>query len=66
MPEVTETADEIAQCGYCTGDVSRTAGPRCDQCAVFHHVDCWNEFTGCVTYGCSNSPDMKKFQGGAI
>jgi len=51
-------------CGYCSGDVDFERGPRCELCGVYHHKDCWNEFGGCVTFGCPNSPDMKKFQGG--
>lgn len=28
------------------------------------HADCALDFDGCATYGCENSPDMKKYQGG--
>lgn len=56
-------AKEEAFCAFCTGSVDRENGPRCDECGVYIHVDCWNEFGGCTTYGCANSPDMKKYQG---
>lgn len=56
-------AEEITKCAYCTGPVSRENGPRCESCGVYHHVDCWAEFGGCTTYGCTLSPDMIKFQG---
>jgi hypothetical protein len=55
--------ESIAVCAYCTGAVYRNAGPRCDSCEVFHHVDCWEEFSGCTTYGCVRSPDMIRYQG---
>jgi pSer/pThr/pTyr-binding forkhead associated (FHA) protein len=53
-----------ANCGFCTGPVNREFGPRCPVCETFMHKDCWSEFEGCVTYGCSENPDMRKFQGG--
>ena len=73
MPLVIETElpitesiqlDAPANCGYCTGPVNREFGPRCPVCETFMHKDCWSEFEGCVTYGCSENPDMRKFQGG--
>jgi hypothetical protein len=48
-------------CAFCTGPVVRESGPRCNDCGVFHHYECWKEFGGCTTYGCVQSPDMKKF-----
>jgi hypothetical protein len=57
-------AEAPANCGYCTGPVHRQFGPRCPACETFIHKDCWGEFEGCVTYGCSENPDMRKFQGG--
>lgn len=56
--------DASAKCGYCTGPVNREFGPRCPACETFMHKDCWAEFEGCVTYGCAENPDMRKFQGG--
>jgi hypothetical protein len=53
-----------ANCGFCTGPVNREFGPRCPACETFMHKDCWVEFEGCVAYGCSENPDMRKFQGG--
>jgi hypothetical protein len=63
---VTESIelDAPANCGYCTGPVNREFGPRCPVCETFMHKDCWVEFEGCVTYGCAENPDMRKFQGG--
>ena len=63
---ITESiqAEAPANCGFCTGPVNREFGPRCPVCETFMHRDCWNEFSGCVTYGCAENPDMKQFQGG--
>jgi hypothetical protein len=54
--------NEDAVCAYCTGEVNREFGPRCPECQAFHHFQCWVDFGGCTTYGCKESPDMKKFQ----
>jgi hypothetical protein len=60
-PDATLT---ISPCGFCSGPVTRDSGPQCELCGAFHHLDCWNEFGGCVTFGCPHSPDMKIYQGG--
>lgn len=64
MTGVAQSERETVPCSYCTGPVSRDVGPRCAACAVYIHVECANEFEGCPTFGCQNSPDMRKYQSG--
>lgn len=48
-------------CGYCTGPINYQFGPRCPACDALIHKECWIEFEGCITFGCSENPDMKAY-----
>lgn len=49
-------------CALCMDPINSEFGPKCRTCKAFHHADCWADFGGCTTFGCSQSPDMRAFQ----
>ncbi len=61
--EAASTEFNFGPCSYCTGPIRSQTGPRCAGCLSLIHRDCWNEFDGCTTYGCVNSPDMRSASG---
>jgi hypothetical protein len=64
-PPTVQTAIvlETVNCGYCTGPINRDFGPKCPACETYIHAECFSVFEGCITYGCSENPDMKMYQG---
>lgn len=75
LPEpIAEPVEEVTQervpvqlppgtytCGYCTGPINSQFGPRCPACETLLHRECWIDFDGCITFGCSENPDMKTY-----
>ena len=61
MPTSAKIADKVF-CALCMDEVNSEFGPKCRACKSAHHLDCWLEFSGCTTFGCSESPDMKNYQ----
>jgi hypothetical protein len=49
-------------CALCMDAVNPDFGPKCIACKSAHHRDCWIEFNGCTTFGCTESPDMREYQ----
>jgi len=44
-------------CSICqTSILDGEAVKVCDKCNIEYHSECWEENTGCATYGCPNTP----------
>lgn len=44
-------------CPYCQSPLKSNADVTiCSSCGVPHHTECWNENSGCTTYGCVHNP----------
>lgn len=47
------------RCPYCHDAVLAGSIQVCSNCQAWHHTECWEEFGGCSTMGCS-SPSVRK------
>ena len=50
--------NQISICMVCCEPVDQdTNSIVCDACETPHHVECWDYFGGCSTFGCTEKPD---------
>ena len=48
-------------CPYCQSKIKLNADfTVCPSCGTPHHKECWDENSGCTTYGCSENPTSGK------
>ncbi|MEO8211513.1 MAG: RING finger protein [bacterium] len=48
-------------CPYCQSKIKKGADlVVCSHCGTPHHKECWDENSGCTTYGCINNPQTEK------
>ncbi len=48
-------------CPYCQSKIKQGADfIVCSYCGSPHHKECWEENTGCTTYGCFNNPNTEE------
>ncbi|MEO8448121.1 MAG: RING finger protein [bacterium] len=48
-------------CPYCQSKIKTGADfIVCSQCGTPHHTECWDENSGCTTYGCINNPNTEE------
>lgn len=48
-------------CPYCQSKIkSGSEFTVCSHCGTPHHRECWEENSGCATYGCLNNPQTKE------
>lgn len=48
---------ETLTCPYCQSNIKQESEIiYCNFCGTPHHKECWDENTGCTSYGCRNNP----------
>lgn len=48
-------------CPYCQSKIKSNADfIVCSHCGTPHHKECWDENSGCTTYGCINNPQTEE------
>lgn len=47
-----------SRCPYCHAETRQTESVDCPTCRVRHHVECWEENSGCAVQLCESGPEL--------
>jgi len=61
IPQSTYDFIQNKTCPYCQSKIKAGADfIVCTNCGTPHHKECWDENSGCTTYGCVNNPHTEQ------